>query len=492
MGSKPSKRRLKRRREAQKSQLSKRRSIQKDFDARSAARSEQLDHLACLAKDPSTSGDVLARAIHDSCNPTDSAMLARGKPIGWYNGLRLGRLLGPVRGHDAASALSGDRGALVWWRAGMLAGAGDAAAADRVASEDLERLFAFEELDEELKGDLAYEIGTLRLTAGSPERAVEFALRHARQYPEHQGLQELLSEAVPELGRSARAQGLLNELSDRGRLYDLRAALIRFVAVEPDLAAWTSSYVAERADEYGHGRELPAIELSSDRTATEFEALERLWTEMSWHLGPSVDDNEDERGDDDCVLARFARSPSTPPGLVVLAESWMATARYGLWLIAEPRDAPGTLAFDLVTATLLYVVFAPEQIADVPRWSVLAGCVVNDAGVWRSGVTLCVLSPEEGDLASELAFTMTERLLGHLWTERHPRKSRALRRATMPSDTPPHSVLHGRRCCRPSPETGGGVTGNDHSQGDVRSGAHAGAAEHGRGAPRAPAGGRVS
>lgn len=266
----------------------------------------------------------------------------------------------------------------------------------------------------------------------------------------------LPSWTLPEGEQLERSRRSLRRFGDRSLLYELREAVEAFVAAEPELATWRDARLDEIESEVREAADLgPFDELLGDVALRVPEAgepggggerLRRFFAEALWLSGPD-DDREDAPDDDSgSVLSRFAGDTSTPAHLAAAALDWQRNARYGLWRPSVPdpgERAPwpsyGEWVSDLVTRRRCFVAFAPEQLAGLARWSVLAGVIAPVEGVWRSGESLLALDPDVGDHAVEATLETADALFRALARE-HGIKAPGGRRRSG-SETPAHGVL---------------------------------------------------
>ena len=150
------------------------------------------------------------------------------------------------------------------------------------------------------------------------------------------------------------------------------------------------------------------------------------------------------RSDDpaDCALAAFAADPDTAPELAAHARSWFEHARYGLWQISDPQPKPGLWCRDVLTGTLIYAQFAPEQVERMPRWATLLGLLVPVDGVWSSAGAAIQLSPAEADAVYETIRAGAESIVYAELGERRARKSQRRMHRPIPfGQADPHAVL---------------------------------------------------
>ena len=97
---------------------------------------------------------------------------------------------------------------------------------------------------------------------------------------------------------------------------------------------------------------------------------------------------------------------------------------------------------DVLTGTLIYAQFAPEQVERLPRWATLLGLLVPVDGVWSSAGAAIQLSPAEADAVYETIRASAESIVYAELGERRTRKSqRRLHRPIPFGQADPHAVL---------------------------------------------------
>jgi hypothetical protein len=175
----------------------------------------------------------------------------------------------------------------------------------------------------------------------------------------------------------------------------------------------------------------------------ELEPIERLAIEHAWTAAgvPDPDDDwdDDEDGRDN-VLTALASDPATAPEIAARAKAWREHVRYGLWQVPDPVPAPGLWCMELCTGHELYVAFAPEQIEQLARWSVLVGAVVPIDGAWRATGAMVRVSPQEADALCESIKAATETVVGGLTGRRSKRAGNRLRGPAPFGRAAPHNV----------------------------------------------------
>lgn len=248
------------------------------------------------------------------------------------------------------------------------------------------------------------------------------------------GLEAAHVETSPDAEEARRRGEELRRFDDRDGLYALRSALERYVPRSPYAAP-----VAEHVQEWLDTADLDAVQLldapDGDLSQQDDQHV-RLAIEHALVAGSFSDDPAD------CALAAFAADPDTPPELAAHARTWFDHARYGLWQTSDPYPNPGLWCRDVLTGTLRYAQFAPEQVERLPRWSTLLGLLVPIDGVWRSAGAAIHLSPAEADAVSETIRAGAETIVHSELGQRRARKSeRRLHRPIPFGQADPHGVL---------------------------------------------------
>ena len=118
-----------------------------------------------------------------------------------------------------------------------------------------------------------------------------------------------------------------------------------------------------------------------------------------WLSGPEPADDGEELADEETVLGRFAAAAADASrhssqmrlalahsrpllrGSGSQASSRLPDARVGL----KSWSTVGVWIVDLVTRRHIIAAIPPEQLEELPRWSVLAGAMAPVGGVWHSG-----------------------------------------------------------------------------------------------------------
>ena len=400
-----------------------------------------------------------------------------------------------------AASTSGEpfsaRAAMLWWAASFYQLAGQAVAADAVATEAFELTGGREHKTPPAQGAgwptttveaddptrvAAVALARLRLETGRYLGAARLALELCEADPFDVDSMNLLAASVtniaqrhaglPETGDScvcgsgmawsdcchAGEEELLARVTDRSTIRALHASFDEWAASDAKVADWLHQETAQWSVESTAGEELRRarleVTLDDGIGAPVANPLTRIATETVWQSGPQDDEPDDEPSfaeriardsedpNRDSLIRRFADDPATPPEQGELALGWSRRAECGLWQVEDPSESPGLWLTDLVTNTRRWVHLAPSQIVDLPRWTVLAGTVVADRGVWRSGTAVARLYPFEADRAVEVLRTATEAVAIHMARELglpgsmsdSPRQARV-------DDPPPHGVM---------------------------------------------------
>jgi hypothetical protein len=96
----------------------------------------------------------------------------------------------------------------------------------------------------------------------------------------------------------------------------------------------------------------------------------------------------------------------------------------------------------VLTGTLRYAQFAPEQVERLPRWATLLRLLVPIDGVWRSAGAAIQLSPAEADAVCETIRAGAETIVHAEFGARRARKfQRRLHRPIPFGQADPHGVL---------------------------------------------------
>jgi hypothetical protein len=226
----------------------------------------------------------------------------------------------------------------------------------------------------------------------------------------------------------------LARFGDRDGLYALRAAVEQYVP-RSRYAAPVAEHVQEWLDTAEpDGAQL--LDAPDDDLSQQDDQLVRLAIEHALVAGSRSDDPAD------CALAAYAADPDTPPELAAHARTWFDHARYGLWQISDPHPNPGLWCCDVLTGTLRYAQFAPEQTEQLPRWATLLGLLVPLDGAWRSAGAAIQLSPAEADAVYETIRAAAESIVDADLAQRRARKSRRRLHRPIPfGQADPHAVL---------------------------------------------------
>ena len=389
------------------------------------------------------------------------------------------------------------KAAMLWWAASFYQLAGRALAADAAATEAFELTGGREQATPTEQGArsatttvedgdptrvAAVALAQLRLETGRYLGAARLALELCEADPFDVGAMNLLAASVtniaqrhadPSAARDSCVCGsenawsdcchageveILGRVTNRATIGALHASFDEWVARDPEVADWLHQETAQWAVEPTAGEELRRsrleVTLDAGIGASGADPLTRIATEALWQRGPQDDDPDVEasfaeriaRDSEDpnrnSLIRRFADDPATPPEQGELALGWSRRAECGLWQVEDPSERPGLWLTDLVTNSRRWVHLAPSQIVDLPRWTVLAGTVVPDRGVWRSGTALARLYPFEADRAVEVLQTATEAVAVHMARELGlPGSMSDNPRRPLVDDPPPHGVL---------------------------------------------------
>ncbi len=459
------KRQQRTRKDDQRRQTEARRQRRERARARADAVAAAQRELASLAADPDRFVGRLSELLEN-----DNLKEQFDEPgEAWFRGQMLAEEVGAESARVLADRLIAgptdttvptDTAAVAWWAVGLYEGAGALARAEEVAS----RVAFTGDESEGFDQDVGWIVAHLRLEAGMSVKAADLARKICEADPDDPDGLEVLSTALGQLHeadqRDPAGEEALARFADRSRLERLRGALASFVERDRDLAAWVDAAQEEwRAtflEEAGTdgwdrltGQHAFAAD-SPDGSSEGDEAdtgLALMAAESIWTRGPDRDrrDHEPDAEDDSqSLLNRFAADPATPADLADLARDWQQMARYGLWQVADPAPSPGVWVTDLVTRRSTYAAMAPGHLEQVPRWSVLAGCLFPDHGIWRAGGAFALFDPSEGDRATEVALTAASKVMGALAEEGHIKRAASLRPAE-PSlrDVPPYGVVAG-------------------------------------------------
>ena len=394
---------------------------------------------------------------------------------GWRRAEEFASEVSPERSLALAAALcadGADTSATRWWACGFFCGADDERRAEAVATAALEAL-----------GPVGTTTGPMHLVAELRFRlerfadAMELACSLVEADPsdeEAQHLQALSLRAMANHDSDGRAlqtkpcpcgagaqpwadccrpreQEAVARFTDRERLYALRFAVGAFIAQNAVLERHLEESRDAWADALGDPHALPDyllgpthLEEESAFRDREILALERAWMgtpglDVDTPQGQAADRDDDDAG---AILRLYAADVTTPPELALLARTWQEDGLCGLWQVADLEGGPNLWLMDIVTGETRWVSMAPEQLEGAGRWSVLAGWLVPDRGVWRSGGAFVHLSPDEGDIAAEIVRVMAEDVAETLLRERRGRKQRQRSwREPELNPPPPHGIL---------------------------------------------------
>lgn len=463
MSGKRDKRRQQRRRADQQRHSTARRARQRRADEVIRSFVTVLEELETLAVDDTKAPEQFSQGLAEAVSGDDIvAGLLSDPEDSWRRAEELATEMRTERAlaiADALCAESTDTSAARWWACGFLCGADDDARAEEIATATLEALGP-----EGRTLDAMHRVAELRLHLKRPADAMEIACSLVETDPsdaEAQHVQALALRAMTSrdsddhawqsdpcpCGSGApwarccrpREEEAVARLSDREGLYALRLAVGAFIARDAAL----ERHLTESREAWAEALEDPAAlpEFALDPVDPEgnLRVRETLALEHAWVATPGVDDEKSDAG---AVLSLYAADDATPPELALLARTWQAAAVCGLWQVADPKDGSSLWLMDIVTGETRWVSMAPEQLEGAARWSVLAGWLVPDRGVWRSGGAFVLLSPDEGDIAAEVVRAMAEDVAEDLLRGRRGRRrGRMSWRVPKLDRPPPHGIL---------------------------------------------------
>ena len=374
---------------------------------------------------------------------------------------------------DALCTSSTETSPTRWWACGLLSGSDDDRRAEEVATATLEAIGP-----DGLNDGAAHLVVSLRLQLDRPADALELACSLVEADPSDTEAQHLQALSLRDIAArdpddhalqsspcpcgalaepwtmccQPRDREAVADFANRERLYDCASASV------PSSRRIRSSSATSRSpgrngpplDDPGV---LPEFMLDPGRTYQDagHQTRELLALERAWVAAPHLDEEEPldmtvDGEDDDAgaILRLYAADDATPRELAVLADTWQESAMCGLWQVADPSGGPNLWLMDIVTGETRWVSMAPEQMEGAGRWSVLAGWLVPDRGVWRSGGAFVILSPDEGDIAAEVLSAMAEDVASAMLRERRGRKPGWSSRREPKLDPPPaHGILSG-------------------------------------------------
>ena len=173
---------------------------------------------------------------------------------------------------------------------------------------------------------------------------------------------------------------------DRDRLYELRNAMVGFIAATPDVADLVNVHVSRWLEDAG----------AHSRDDEDWVGLGQIATEHAWIVGDE-DDEEDTDGpfDLDSPLALFASAAATSPDDAAAARHWLEHCQYGLWQLADPTPGPGVWLTEIVTGARRYAAIAPEQLEHGALDGHCSGARVAIDGTWRTANAVLPLRPSK-------------------------------------------------------------------------------------------------
>lgn len=432
--------------------------------------------LQALVGDETKAPALFAQELAKAISGDDVVAGLLGAPYdSWMRAEEFGSKVGPERSLALAAALCAegeDTSATRWWACGFLCAGDDDGRAETVATAALEALGPVGTTI-----DTVHLVAELRLQLERFADAMELACSLVEADPsdaEAQHLQALSLRAMAEHESDGRAletnpcpcgtgaqpwadccrpreQEAVARFIDRERLYALRSAVGSFIAQDAVL----ERHLEESRDVWAEALEDPNAlpdfmldptdrEEQSALRVREILALERAWVgtpglDVDTPQGQTADSDDADAG---AILRLYAADIATPPELALLARAWQEAALCGLWQVADLEGGPNLWLMDIVTGETRWVSMAPEQLEGAGRWSVLAGWLVPDRGVWRSGGAFVHLSPDEGDIAAEIVRAMAEDVAESLLRERRGRNPRHKSwREPELNPPPPHGII---------------------------------------------------
>ena len=478
MSGKRDKKRQQRRRADQQRHAAARRERQRQSEEVIRSLVTVIAELRALAMDETKPPALFAKELAGAISEDDVVAGLLGDPDdGWRRAEELGSEVDPERSRALAAALcadGADTSATRWWACGFLCGANEERRAEALATAALEAL-----------GPIgttigpAYNVAELRLRLERFADAMDLACALVEADPsdaDAQHLQALSLRAMTDhesdghalqtspcpCGASVqpwvdccrpREVEAVARFTDRECLYALRSAVGAFIAQRAALAKHLEECREVWADALADPNALPDFMLDPTHLEEDpaFHAREILALECAWVGTPGleVDPPRDhivnrDDGGAGAILRLYAADVGTPPELALLARRWQESAMCGLWQVADLDGGPNLWLMDIVTGQTRFVSMAPEQLGTAGRWSVLAGWLVPDRGVWRSGCAFVHLSPDEGDVAAEIVRAMAENVADSLLRERRGRTPRhGSWREPELNPPPPHGILSG-------------------------------------------------
>jgi hypothetical protein len=201
---------------------------------------------------------------------------------------------------------------------------------------------------------------------------------------------------------------VLARFSDRRQLLDLRRAAYEWAA--GDEAARAALQEALELWEGIIGESEGPIEWGQPPTDDDEVSPERrLLFEQAWMV-PALQGFS--------VLDAFAASTQASPELARRARDWSTYAHWGLWLMRARAGSPGVALVDYLTGVEVYAAL-PDELQDLPRWTMLLGPVGVVDGVWRCASAI-PFSLEEGCVIGMAAVFLMEDMAGQAGREGRP------------------------------------------------------------------------
>ncbi len=347
-------------------------------------------------------------------------------------------------------------------------------------------------------------LASLRLGVGRALQGGELALELCEDDPTDTGSMDLLARAAAEIavrvgGDSAeRAEGngvcgcgsgiawaqcckegeiaFYERLVDRSSIRRLHTGFAGWAAEDSTVAGWLAEAVSgwsklpvfEPGGKPGELEASGALELRSDPGIVLTDPLTPgatsptimglpcpvglMAVETVWLRGPDLPDTapsfseriarDAEDLNRDSLIRRFADGNTADADLSRLAVTWSRLAETGLWQVNDTATTPGIWLTDIASRAKRWVMLEASQRENLARWTVLAGNLVADRGVWRSGAAMVVLHPREADVAAEMVRAATETVAHHIALELHLRGASAEspREANL-ADPPAYGIL---------------------------------------------------
>jgi hypothetical protein len=478
MSGKRDKKRQRRRRADQQLHAAARRERQRQTDDVIRSFVTALKDLEAIAADEAIAPEGFAQRLEQALSGDDVvASLLRDPEDAWRHAEHIATEVGVERAGALADTLcanSTETSPTRWWACGLLSGSDDDRRAEEVATATLEAIGP-----DGLNVGVAHLVVSQRLQLDRPADALDLACSLVEADPSDTEAQHLQALSLRDIAArdpddhalqsspcpcgalaepwtvccQPRDREAVAHFANRERLYALRLGVGAFIAQDPVLERHLEESREEWAAALDDPGTLPEFMLDPGRSYKDagHQTRELLALERAWVAAPHLDEEEpldmrvdDEDDDAGAILRLYAADDATPRELAVLADAWQESAICGLWQVADPSGGPNLWLMDIVTGETRWVSMAPEQLEGAGRWSVLAGWVVPDRGVWRSGGAFVLLSPDEGDIAAEVLGAMAEDVASAMLRERRGRKpGRSSQREPKLGPPPAHGILSG-------------------------------------------------